>query len=239
MRTKLKWVFGSILVAAMAVTACSSDDDDNKNNGGEGTGGSGGQGGDGGSGGDGGGTPGEGACNNDDDKAAGKAGYCPDNKSVSSIVSGCALDCLGSANETCTQDCVDEGTNNALSNGCRDCYIELTKCGSSNCLQSCLSDPGSAECVSCLCGENDKEVDCYAAFNECSGLGTTYCDEVADGTFTGYPEPDPPAQCDDDDTDAGEDETDAGDDDTDAGDDDPDASDDDPDASDEEDDEEE
>lgn len=219
MRTKLTWVFGSILVAAMAVTACSSDDDDKGNNGpgpgaggSGGEGGSGGDGGDGGSGGDGGGGE-TGACDNDADKAAGKAGYCPDNKSVSSIVSGCAINCLTSDDENCTRDCVDEGTDSALSSGCRDCYIELTKCGSSNCVSVCLGNAGSAECVACLCGENQKEIDCYAAFNECSGLGTTYCDEVENGTFTGYPEPDPPAQCDDGDagTDSGDEDPDASD----------------------------
>lgn len=226
MRTKFGWVLGSVLVAALAFAGCSDDDD--KGNDPQNTGGSGGDGGSGGSGGSGGGSPTEGACTNDSDKAAGRAGYCPGNKSVSAIVSECAINCLTADDENCTRDCVDEGTNSALSGECRDCYIELTQCGSANCVSVCLGNTGSEECVACLCGDNAKEVNCYAAFNECSGLGVTYCEDVANGTFEGYPPPDPPAQCDE--TDGG---TDGGDD-PDAGED-PDAGDEDPDAGDEED----
>lgn len=231
MRTKLSWVMGSIFVAALAIAGCSSDDDNN--DGTQNTGGSGGEGGSGGSGGSGGGS-GEGACTNDSDRAASRAGYCPDNRSVSSIVSACAKECL-TGGDDCTRECVDEGTNSALSAECRDCYIELTACGAKNCLQHCLSDPTSADCLVCLCGDNAKQINCYEAFNECTGLGVTYCEDVANGTFEGYPEPEPPAQCDETDggTDGG-DEPDGGDEDPDAGED-PDSGDEDPDAGDEED----
>lgn len=205
MRTKLSWVFGSVLVAAFAIAGCSSDDDDNKSPGG-GAGGAGGSGQttDGGEGGSGSETDGgetiTGACTNDSDKAASRAGYCPDNKSVSQIVSACAKDCLLVEDEaekkTCVRECVEEDLKGALSAGCRDCYIELTACGTANCAAICLADTSAPACISCLCGENKKNNDCYAAFNACTGLGVTYCEEVAEGTFTGYPEPEPAAQCD-------------------------------------------
>lgn len=201
MRTKLNWVFGSVFVAAIAFAGCSSDDD-NKGNNGCGAGGSGGQttDGGGGSGGEGEGDGGPtvtGACDNEADKAAGRAGYCPGNRSVSQIVSACAKDCLLSQEETCTRDCVEGDLKGALSEDCRDCYIELTACGSANCAAVCLADTSSTECISCLCGDNKKETNCYAAFNECSGLGVTYCEDVENGTFTGYPEPEPAAECED------------------------------------------
>lgn len=197
MRTKLSWVFGSVLVAAFAFAGCSSDEEDNKNNTG-GAGGSGGQTTDGGGGSGGEGDGGEtvtGACTNAEDKAAGRAGYCPGNRSVSQIVSACAKDCLLSEEEGCVRDCVEEDLKGALSEDCRDCYIDLTACGSANCASVCLADTSSNECISCLCGENKKEKNCYAAFNECTGLGVTYCEDVANGTFEGYPEPEPAAEC--------------------------------------------
>lgn len=197
MRTKLTWIFGSLLAASIAVAACSSDDDDNKNGNPGGTGGTGGQSADGGDNDDGGNTIITGACTNDSDKAASRAGYCPDNRSVSQIVSTCAKGCLFSEEESCTGDCVEEDLDGALSAECRDCYIALTVCGRDNCVSVCASDPSTNECITCLCGgeNNKKKVDCYAAFNDCSGLETTYCEDVANGTFTGYPEPDPPAEC--------------------------------------------
>lgn len=204
MRTKLTFLFGSILVAAISVAGCSSDDDDKTpagNGGAGGGGGSGGQTADAGNGnGDGDGDAGDvlkAACDNESDIAAGKAGYCPDNKSVSSIVSGCAIGCLLNDDaDACTRECVDEDTDNALSGDCRDCYIALTTCGRVQCMSECIGDAGSKECVTCLCGGNKNEVDCYAAFNECSGLESPYCEQIASDTFEGYPEPDPPAVCD-------------------------------------------
>lgn len=207
MRTKLSWVFGSVLMAAVAVVACSSDDDNKNNNGG----GSGGSGGSGGQTADGGDHPHEdggettGACLSDSDKLAGKAGYCPDNKPASTVVKKCAVDCLLDSSATdkdaCTRECVDEKTNNAFSAGCRDCYIALTTCGRENCTTPCLGTDEKA-CLACLCGDNKKKIDCYETFNECSGLGITYCQDLKDDKFEGYAPPDPAAQCD---TDAGTD----------------------------------
>lgn len=197
-----------LVVAGIGFTACSSSD----SGGGGGAGGAGGSAGAGGTAGNAGtgGTAGSdageaglvGACDNTSDKAATTAGYCPDNASIADITGSCGLGCLGNGDPpSCMKTCLDTKTNSALSAGCSTCYIDLTLCGIHNCASpsACLGDTKSAACLDCLCGgaANSGGVNCYDAFNTCSGLGYNFCADLDAGTWTGYPAPTTPAVCDD------------------------------------------
>jgi hypothetical protein len=208
MNMKIGWMGVSAAALLLAATAgfvgCSSSDSGGGaggaggsagtagSAGSAGSGGSAGTGGSAGSGGSDGGAVG--VCNNTSDKAATTAGYCPGNASVADIVGNCAKSCITNSDpQGCTKTCLDNATNHAISADCEGCYVALTFCGSQNCLSECLSDPTSATCLACLCGGNSNAVNCYDAFNSCTGLGFTFCQDLDGGTWDGYPAPNPPA----------------------------------------------
>lgn len=200
----------TLAVGALSYVGCSSSDsEEGAPAGGAGTGGSAGTGGTGGTAGTGGaggsgGTAGtggtggaggaaSGVCANASDQAATQAAYCPGDKSVADVTSGCAIQCLTATDsKMCSHDCVDTATNHAISGACIDCYVDLTSCGQTNCLTACISDPKSAGCLACLCGGtgNTGHVNCYDGFNACTGLGFQFCEQLDAGTWTGYPPPD-------------------------------------------------
>lgn len=136
-----------------------------------------------------------GACNNPADLAAREKGYCPGNRSVSQIAGKCGLDCLLEEDAGgCVGECVEAQTE--LSAECSSCVAGTVLCGRDYCLQECLSDTQSEVCLKCRCGTNQEQHSCYDDYERCSGVHLTDCDELAAGTWEGYPEID--AGCADD-----------------------------------------
>lgn len=207
-RMTTKWAIWVSVLALCALPACGSDDDDDDSGGGGsgGTGNSGGSagsgntgGGDtggGGSGGSGGGTGGAGgavtdACTNDSDLAAimamygGMAGAGGAGMTFSEIVADCGLTCLADNQDdipavvACTEECVSERTDDAVSDTCTGCFTESALCAFNNCIARCAADPAAAGCLACRCNEPDSgntgDVNCEARFAECSGVDRNTC----------------------------------------------------------------
>lgn len=133
-------------------------------------------------------------CDNEADEAARLRAYCPDNRNIQEISGDCGLDCLTAADsKACIADCIVDATGDALSKACAGCVALTVICASDNCLNACIADTQSELCLKCRCGENPKQHSCYDEYEACAGRHLTECDELAAGTWSGYPHPD--AQC--------------------------------------------
>ena len=137
-------------------------DDDGNDDGGDDDGGNDGGNDDGGGddGGDDGGA--EGACINDQDEAVLAESDPRD------ATTNCAFGCImqpDDQKQQCFRECLQEEMD--LTDGCADCFADITLCVFDSCLPGCMN-PEGAECVACM-----EEAGCNAAFAECSGLDPT------------------------------------------------------------------
>lgn len=100
----------------------------------------------------------EGACTNDADvstlEALGEAG-------LDDAIGGCVAMCFVPGSPGCGT-CLSGAT--GLSDMCVDCFVAITECTIASCVAQCAADPASADCASC------REMNCNAAFVECSGI---------------------------------------------------------------------
>ena len=128
----------------------------------------------------------EGACTNADDATAigteedevatyGGGG----DKTVADVTYDCAVSNIATPDgEFISEvaDCVNAGTDDAVSVECATCYAGSSKCGKDNCLADCLGAADSDCCQACRC---DNE--CYSTFADCSGRPETdTCENLSD-----------------------------------------------------------
>ena len=84
---------------------------------------------------------------------------------LDSVANGCTIECIGKASdnmEACVLDCVVDGT--GLSEACAGCFAIFAQCTLDFCLEQCISDLSTEECMSC---RDDK---CASSFAVCTGL---------------------------------------------------------------------
>ncbi len=104
----------------------------------------------------------EGACINDQDEAVLAESDPRD------ATTNCAFGCImqpDDQKQQCFRECLQEEMD--LTDGCADCFADITLCVFDSCLPGCMN-PEGAECVACM-----EEAGCNAAFAECSGLDPT------------------------------------------------------------------
>ena len=122
------------------------------------------------------GPPGEGACTNEADEAARATINASDNP-MAEISKTCGLGCFQSegANfgEDCVNNCIREATEGAVSDACIGCYTGSVMCTKDNCLFQCATNPDAPGCVSCQCGGNRTQTNCYEVYARCSGIPST------------------------------------------------------------------
>ena len=117
-----------------------------------------------------------GLCVNDDDLAGLSQTYGDENKTVDDVLESCVFGCLYSPERgPCVTDCLVAGTEDNVSRDCASCYTDGVLCLITNCLNECASDPDSAECVACMCGDNPEGLNCVTVTDECSGLDVGGC----------------------------------------------------------------
>lgn len=119
------------------------------------------------------GDPNAGACENPTDEAGLMVTTYGDNgdQDASAVVRSCGIECLSNADpETCTSTCVDLTIGDAMTRGCKDCFLGSAVCLQANCLQECLGDPET--CDACRCkglGEAGTDPSCEEQFMDCTG----------------------------------------------------------------------
>lgn len=137
------------------------------------------------------------------ERAAVFRAYCPGHKSFAALNGECAIKCVlerDAEAPTCVDDCLRTVSSGAITDPCIHCHAELVACARKNCLAKCVGGPLDLQCLDCMCGNNyPNAVNCYAPFNDCTGLGVTYCQAYEAGTFDGFPPPDDAGPCSDDD----------------------------------------
>lgn len=120
-----------------------------------------------------------GMCTNMSDSAAVMATYTVDGMmmDVAQIAGACARMCALSGMDTpeCVTTCMDEDTMNAISDGCKTCFLMSIDCVRMHCLSRCLSDPEAPDCLACQCGDNDTMINCRDVFSDCSGIPSDDC----------------------------------------------------------------
>ena len=99
----------------------------------------------------------DGQCN-EGDKVSWKARR----NEVTKALNECGSSCWGEAQ--CTSDCMMKKTE--LSTKCANCFGSFSGCGRSQCWLSCMFNPTSQGCVSCVTQY------CVDAFIKCSGLSS-------------------------------------------------------------------
>lgn len=193
-----KSAFAVALGVGFALAACSSDEERPPPISSGGSGGSSASGGAAGGGAGGGGEAGApeliDVCTNASDTAARDTVFCvgapvatgPEQRMTSTeAMSGCGVICATAANqEECALNCFKGATENAFSNDCSNCYVNVTLCLRDHCLNECLGKPFSEDCMSCRCGDNDEGVVCEDVFTKCAGWESTQCEDLAAGTWT-------------------------------------------------------
>lgn len=127
--------------------------------------------------------------------------YCPGGKSFVDLTGGCGIDCvLAKARDaetpTCVKDCLRDATAGKIGDPCLECQSTLVACARKSCLGECAPGPKTPKCLGCMCGGNIDGVNCYDPFNVCSGLATTYCQQIDAGTFDGFDPPTDGGACD-------------------------------------------
>lgn len=164
----MRTISTSMLVAALSVclVACGDDDASSTTDSGPGGGGD---------------TGAAGAmCDNTSDRAALEMNY-PDamgmDRDVPGVARDCAIEvCLSVAEdmqEQCMNDCLTDMTD--LSAACASCVTLSVACIQDYCLSRCLSDPDSADCLACQCGDNPMGVSCRGMYDTCSGVPSMDC----------------------------------------------------------------
>lgn len=63
----------------------------------------------------------------------------------------------------------------ALSEPCALCQARFADCSADQCLNQCIVDPESKQCVDCRCGVS-AALDCIGALEHCSGVPSNTCD---------------------------------------------------------------
>jgi hypothetical protein len=134
--------------------------------------------------------------------------YCPGYESLPQITGDCALKCILMTDHeppNCVDDCLRERTGGAIDDPCLQCHADLVACARKYCVAPCVAGPLDVHCLDCMCGGNfPAQMNCYAPFNVCSGLGVTFCESREAGTFDGFPPPEDGGPCEaGDDGDAG------------------------------------
>ena len=122
------------------------------------------------------GPPGEGACTNEADMAARDIINASDND-MGEISKTCGLGCFQSEganfSEDCVNNCIREAVESAVSDACIGCYTGSVMCTKDNCLFQCATNPDAPGCVSCQCGGNRTQTNCYEVYARCSGIPST------------------------------------------------------------------
>jgi hypothetical protein len=125
--------------------------------------------------------------------------YCPGYESLAQITGDCALQCVLMTDKeppNCVQDCLKQRTGGAIDDACLQCHSDLVACARKYCIAPCVAGPLDLHCLDCMCGGNfPAQMNCYAPFNACSGLGITYCEEREAGTFDTFPPPEDGGPC--------------------------------------------
>lgn len=81
------------------------------------------------------------------------------------VLASCGLGCLSEPDPIqCATDCSQEGL--GVTAPCAECLGDTLACAIANCVQPCVSDPGSAECTIC------RQEHCDPAFFECAGISS-------------------------------------------------------------------
>ncbi|MEM7435744.1 MAG: hypothetical protein AAF436_11375 [Myxococcota bacterium] len=57
-----------------------------------------------------------------------------------------------------------------LSANCLSCYGDTVSCGAAFCAGPCATDVNAPACITCRCGTNAGDADCFGEFDTCSGL---------------------------------------------------------------------
>lgn len=132
--------------------------------------------------------------------------YCPGHESLAEVTGDCAKDCLltPDASPSCVEDCLRSRTGGQLDDPCLACHQALADCAKKYCIGPCAPDPTGLKCLNCMCGNNfvstdgapPTPVNCYVPFNQCTGLGLTYCEQYEAGTFDAFPPPQDAGACD-------------------------------------------
>jgi len=156
---KLTFVFVSLSLVFVGVSACSSDSSSPAT----GTGGSAG-------------SSAAGKCDNAADKPTMEGTV--DGGTVSGFAGKCAVSCLGKA-DPCVEDCVVAAT--GISHLCASCVAASADCSKKQCLSECVADPSAVKCQICQCGlQAGKPINCLDAYEKCSGLPNTVCGNIPD-----------------------------------------------------------
>ena len=123
-----------------------------------------------------------GMCTNMSDSAAVMATYTVDMEmvTVAEIAGSCARMCALSGipeemQPMCITDCIDEDTMDAISDGCKSCFLMSIGCVREHCLSDCIGDPAAPDCLACQCGMNPMMVNCRDVFSDCSGIPSDAC----------------------------------------------------------------
>ncbi len=93
-----------------------------------------------------------------------------DTNAAATAASDNAVACFGTSEgddekfRNCVRDAV-KATDADITDGCGYCYGVSANCGSEFCLDKCIADPGSDQCIQCRCDSG-----CYEAFDVCSGF---------------------------------------------------------------------